>query len=106
MREVPTGKYLNYVEHLLILASTINFCVSISSFASLDSVPVFVTSSAVGLKTYGITAGIKKYKSVLKKKKKHDNIVLFRKDKLNTIEVLISLVLLFYFSEVFTRLIY
>ena len=36
-------------------------------------------------------AGIKKYKSIIKnKKKKHDKIVLFRKYKLNTIEVLIS----------------
>ena len=29
-----TCKYLNYVEHLLILASTVNSCVSISAFAS------------------------------------------------------------------------
>ena len=38
-----------------------------------------------------ITAGIKKYKSIIKKKKKkHDKIVLLGKDKLNTIEILIS----------------
>ena len=38
-----------------------------------------------------ITAGIKKYKSIIKKKKKkHEKIVLLRKDKLNIIEVLIS----------------
>ena len=35
-----------------------------------------------------ITAGIRKCKSIIKKK--HDKIVLLRKDKLNTIEVLIS----------------
>ena len=45
-------------------------------------------SSAIGLKIYAITAGIKKYKLIIKKKK-HDEIVLFTKSKLNSIEVLI-----------------
>ena len=44
-----------------------------------------------GIKICAITAGIKKYKSIIKKKKKkHDKIVLLRNDKLNTTEVLIS----------------
>ena len=30
-----TYKYLNYVEHLLILVSTVTGCISISAFASL-----------------------------------------------------------------------
>ena len=30
-----TCKYLNYVEHLLIFASTVTGCVSVSAFASL-----------------------------------------------------------------------
>ena len=86
-----TCKYLNYVEHLLILASTVTGCVSVSSFPLLVCVPVGITSSAVGIKICAITAGIKKYKSIIKKKKKkHDKIVLLGKDKLNTIEVLIS----------------
>ena len=34
--------------------------------------------------------GIKKYKSIIKKKKKHDKIVFLAKYKLNTVEVLIS----------------
>ena len=81
-------KYLNYVEHLVILASTITGCVSISAFASLVCVPADITSSAVGTNICAITAGIKKYKSIIKKKKKkHDKIVLLGKDKLNTIEV-------------------
>ena len=46
-----TCNYLNYVEHLLILVSTITCCVSISALASLVCVPVSITSSAVGLKT-------------------------------------------------------
>ena len=86
-----TCKYFNYVEHLLVLASTITGYVSISAFASLVCVPVGITSSAVGIKIFAIPAGIKKYKSIIKKKKKkHDKIVLLGKDKLNTIEVLIS----------------
>ena len=47
-------------------------------------------SSAIGLKICAITAGIKRYKSIIKKKKKkHDEIVLLTKSKLNTIKVLI-----------------
>ena len=43
------------------------------------------------MKSYAITARIKKYKSTIKKKeKKHDKIVLLAKAKLNKIEVLIS----------------
>ena len=38
-----TCKYLNYVEHLLILASTVTSCVSISVFASLVFVPILNT---------------------------------------------------------------
>ena len=36
-----------------------------------------------------ITAAIEKYKPIIKKKKKHDIIVLLAKSKLNSIEVLI-----------------
>ena len=63
---------------------------SISAFASLVSVPVGLTSSAIEIKICAITAGIKKYKSIIKKKKKkNDKIVLLGKDKLNTIKILI-----------------
>ena len=51
-----TCKYLNYVEHLLILVSTVSGCVSISAFASLVCVPVSITSSVVGIKICAITA--------------------------------------------------
>ena len=85
-----TSKYLNYVEHLFILTSAVTGCVSISVFASLICVSVCVTSSAVRLNICEIIPGIKKYKSIInKKKKKHGKIVLFRKDRLNVIEVLI-----------------
>ena len=43
------------------------------------------------IKICAITTGIKKYKSIIKKKrKKHNKIVLLAKNKLNSIEVLIS----------------
>ena len=72
-----TYKYLNNVEHLPILASTIAGCVSISAFASLVYVPIGITSSEVGINNCAITAEIKKYKSMIKKKKeKHNKIVL------------------------------
>ena len=41
---------LNYFEHVLILASTITGCISISAFASLIGIPIGITSSAIGLK--------------------------------------------------------
>ena len=82
---------LNYIEHFLILASTITGCISISAFVSLLGIPIGITNSAIGLKICAITVGIKKFKSIIKKKKKkHDKIVLLAKSKLNSIEVLIS----------------
>ena len=82
---------LNYIEHFLILGFTMIGCVSISAFSSLAGIPVGITSSAIGLKICAIAAGIKKDKSIIKKKKKkHDKIVLLAKSKLNSIEVLIS----------------
>ena len=64
-------------------------CVSISVFASLVSVHVAITSFAVGLKICALTVGIKKLKSIIKRKK-NDNIVLLAKTKLNTNKILIS----------------
>ena len=73
-----------------IVISTITGCVSISDFASLVGFPIGITSSAIGLKIYTITGGIKKHKSMnKKKKKKHNKRVLLTKSKLNSIEVLI-----------------
>ena len=83
--------YLNYLEHLLILASRITSCVSMPAFASLVCVPVDIMSSEVGLKTCAITAGIKKYHLDCKRKnRKNDEIVLLVKTKLHTIDILTS----------------
>ena len=59
---------LNYIKDLLILASTITGCISIVSFASLLGIPIGNTSPAIGLNIYAIVAGIKMYKSIIKKK--------------------------------------
>ena len=78
---------LNYIEHFLILASTITGCI----FFSLAGIPIGITSSVIGLKMCAIAAGIKRYKSIIKKKKnKHDKIALLGKSKLNSLEILIS----------------
>ena len=71
-----TWKYLNHVEHLFILVTS---CVSISAFALLVCVSVGITTSEVGIIS-AITARIKKYISIIKKKKKHEKTVLLAKD--------------------------
>ena len=47
---------LNYIEHFLILASTITGCISISASASLLGIPIGITSSSIGLKICAIAA--------------------------------------------------
>ena len=59
---------LNYIEHFLILSSTITGCISISDFASFICIQIGITSSATGLKICAITAAIKKYKTKIKNK--------------------------------------
>ena len=79
---------VNYIEYLLILAFTITGCISISASASLADIPIGITSSAIRLKICAITAAIKNYKSIIKKKK-HVKIVLSAKSTLSSIKVLI-----------------
>ena len=77
-------RVLNYIEHSLILISTITGCVSISAFASLVEILIEIRSSAIRFKICVITAGIKKCKSINKKnKKKQDKIISLSKTKLN-----------------------
>ena len=64
---------MNYIEHLLILTSTVTV---ISPFASLAGVPLRIKNYVVSLKICRITAGIKNYNSMIKKnRKKHDEIL-------------------------------
>ena len=70
-------KVCTSLEHFLIRASTTTGCISNSAFTSLIGIAIGITSSAIGLKIRAITAGIKRYKSIIKKKKKkHDKMVL------------------------------
>ena len=64
-------RVLNYIEHLLLLISTVTGCIPISVFASLVCIPIRNTSSEIGLKISVITAGIKKYKSMIKKRRRN-----------------------------------
>ena len=81
---------LNYIENFLNLASVVTGCISISAFVSLLGISIKNTSSAIGLEICAITAGIKRNKLIIKKKKKekHDKIVLLA--KFSSIAVLIS----------------
>ena len=82
---------MNYIWNSCILVFTVTGLSFISYFASLVGISIRITVSAKGLKMFSITAGIKKYKLVIKKKeKKLNKIVLLAKTKLNSIEFLIS----------------
>ena len=68
---------MNYVEHLLILASTFTYFVSVSAFASAVGIPEGNTSSAVELKICVIMVSVKKDKSMIKKRRKKHNQIVF-----------------------------
>ena len=61
---------MNYIDHWLIVISTITGPVSIYAFVSLVGIPIGVISSATGWKIC-VTAGIKKYKLIIKKRRKN-----------------------------------
>ena len=64
-------KIINYTEYLNILASTNGECAFISPFASLICLPVGIAISGAKRKVFVIPAGIKKYNSVTKKRKRN-----------------------------------
>ena len=70
---------------------TVTVCISLSAFTSLLDVSKGIMSSTTGLNICGIIARIKKYKSIIKKKKKkHDKIALLANTILDCIKGLIS----------------
>ena len=82
---------LNFIEHFIILVSTVTGCLSISAFDFLLGISIGTTSSTIESKNCAITAEIKKYKPIIKKNKtKHEKIALLAKTKLNSIEVIIT----------------
>ena len=59
-------------------ASAVTRFVLISAFASLIGIPIAITSFSVGSKIWAVFSGIKKYKPIIKKKKKkYDKIIFF-----------------------------
>ena len=66
--------------------STISGCVSISDFAFLVGITIGITSSTTELKICVMTAAIKMYKLIIKKKGR----IMIKKSKLINTEVLIS----------------
>ena len=86
MSEKQVCKALNYFKHFLIFISAVTGFISVFPFALLVGVPVGITNSVVGLKIYAITAGNKKYQSIIKKKKKEHLIELLIKTKFNIVK--------------------
>ena len=67
---------INYIGHFLTLVFAVTLCISISAFA-------FIMGSTIRLNIFAIIERIKKYKSIIKKKKKkHDEIALLGKTNL------------------------
>ena len=68
-----------------------NTYTSSSVFVSLLGVPLGIMSSVIWLNICAISAGIKKYKAISKKKEKnHEKVVLLEKIRLNSIIFSIS----------------
>ena len=75
---------MNYIEDLLILITAGTGCVYISVFAFLVGISIGIMGSAIALKICVITARIKRYKSLIRKKeKKHDKTLSLAKQNVN-----------------------
>ena len=84
----------DYIDKILIVLSATSISVSIISFASTIGVPAGIVSTCFTL-IFSITAEIikKLLGTTIKKKKKHDQILILAKSKHNSIEALILLAL-------------
>ena len=80
----------DYIDKILIVLSATSSGVSIISFISIIGVPAGIASASFTL-IFSITAGIikKLLSTTIKKKKKHDQILMLAKSKYNSIEALI-----------------
>ena len=81
----------DYIDKILIVLSATSSGVSIISFTSIIGVPAGIASASFTL-IFSITAGIikKLLSATIKKRKKHDQILMLAKSKYNSIEALIS----------------
>ena len=81
----------DYIDKILIVLNATTGGVSICSFTSIAGAPVGIASTSFTL-IFSLTTGIvKKLLNITRnKKKKHDEILMLAKSKLNSIETLIS----------------
>ena len=81
----------DYIDKILIVLSATSSGVSIISFTSIIGVPAGIASASFTL-IFSIMAGIikKLLSRTIKKKKKHNQILMLAKSKYNSIEALIS----------------
>ena len=79
------------IDKILIVLSATTGGISIISFTSTTGVPVGIVSASFTL-IFSLTTGIikKLLSTTIKKKKKHDQILMLAKSKYNSIEALIS----------------
>ena len=59
---------LNILNTLLILVVEVTGCISISAFAFLLDISIRISTSAIWLEIFAITAGIKKHKLIITKR--------------------------------------
>ena len=88
------NKYItifDYIDKIWIVLGATSSGVSIISFTIIIGVPAGIASASFTL-IFSITAGIikKLLSTTIKKKKKHDQILMLAKSKYNSIEALIS----------------
>ena len=75
---------LNCIEHFLALVFAATGCISFSVFPSQIDIPTGFLSSKIGLNICATITEIKKYKLIIKKKKrKHHEIASLAKNRLN-----------------------
>ena len=81
----------DYIDKILIVLSATTGGISIISFTTTIGAPVGIASASFTL-IFSITTGIikKLLSTTIKKKKKHDQILMLAKSKYNSIEALIS----------------
>ena len=84
-----------YIDKALIVLSATSGGVSITSFASVIGVPVGIAGTSFSF-TFSVTTGIitKLLKTTRDKKKKHNKTVMMPRSKLNSIETMMSKVLI------------
>ena len=84
-----------YIDKILIVLSATSSGVSILSFTSITGAPVGIASASLTLMFSLTTVIVKKLLNITRnKKKKHDEILMLVKSKVNSIETLIFQVLI------------